>query len=205
MYRLYYALSTRWFCTGSLKPKANGECASFLRSQCAKGSRHPKKPRGESMLNREASFDLVPADASFVRVLLNRFLPVERAWVTYRLPFQRRPKITYPPSMSQLMAEHHREMLHHRAYANWWAMRWAPFVTPLLWVFPLPHFLSGRWFYLRHAYLADLRAYLCDVDAVVSRMWRQERRPWPPTLMRRWFCERQLEWINERNSNLRRT
>lgn len=68
----------------------------------------------------------------------------------------------------------------------------------LLWYFilPLPFFFSGRWWLERKAYLVDLNYYMSigytkeySVNMIVKEIDRFYVRPWPKTLMKKWFME----------------
>ena len=136
---------------------------------------------------------LIPADQSRLRRLLALVAPLDKFWVTYRLPFQRQVTITYPPSLMYWIAADSpmrmHEMVHARQFATWWG----PWVIPLLVsLFPLPVLFSGRWWVERRAYLKDIRTGRMTVRQAADALWDGYWCPWPRRLMRQWF-HKQLE------------
>lgn len=106
-------------------------------------------------------------------------------WTTYRMPFQKEVRITYPdgtdPSKFPHIIEH--EMYHAKNLSTAWGlfkMFW------LVWAFPLPIIFSGRWFIERHAYLNDIK-HGYNLEAIVDSLWCNYGLAWPRPLMRRWF------------------
>ena len=55
--------------------------------------------------------------------------------------------------------------------------------------FPLPFFLSGRWWIERRPYLEDIRAGRKTVDRAVNSLWSGYGWPYPRSWMRAWFVE----------------
>jgi hypothetical protein len=142
---------------------------------------------------------LVSKAASFPMRCLGWFLGVPfmtRTWTTYRLPFQRCVRITYPegttsPNMRTDILNH--ELVHVEQFRTWWG----PWLIPLaVTVFPLPLWFSGRWWVERYAYLEDIRANRCTVDRAVFLLWAYYLCPWPRTLMRAWFARKlvKVDW-----------
>ena len=130
-------------------------------------------------------YRLIRADESKLRKLLSMFV-VPTMWMTYRLPFQRYVRITYPifiadPETS-LTLQH--ELCHVPIFSTWWG----PWVVPLLVsLIPLPVLFSGRWFVERWAYLADIKAGRITIDQAVDNLWNLYAYAWPKSLMYRWF------------------
>jgi len=112
-------------------------------------------------------------------------------WTTYRLPFQRRVRISYPMNARGMgtvidgagpVIEH--EMHHVEQFRPWWG----PWVFIALAVLlPLPVLFSGRWFIERRAYLNDIRKGRCTVEQAADMLWRSYGWCWPRPLMRRWL------------------
>lgn len=158
--------------------------------------------------------ELRPAASDPVRKLIARFNDPTRFWVTYRLPWMRRARITFPGGAAladaavrerallagwQLSVLSH-EQVHVRQFATWWGPWLIPLLVALL---PLPVLFSGRWFVERKAYLADIvNARLTREDAV-NILWNSYGWCWPKALMRRWF-DKQLRKVfrNTRNSTV---
>lgn len=137
-------------------------------------------------------FILRPADHDPVRRLLAPFAPIDKWWMVYRLPFQKRVIITYPPRVREPWATrtYQHELYHARhQFAKWWGPWFVPLLAGLL---PLPIIFSGRWFIERWAYLEDIKAGRRTVEGAVRILWKMYGKPWPKELMRRWF-ERKLK------------
>lgn len=134
------------------------------------------------------TYDLIPANKSWFRQAIRPVVSLDRWWLTYRFPFQKRTKVTYPPRMSRAEAETSDTLQHELVHVGWFDTWWGPWAIPLLVVFfPLPILFSGRWFVERPAYLADIRAGRHTVESAVEALWRGYLFPWPRSLMRRWF------------------
>jgi len=139
----------------------------------------------------------IPASRSVVRKILWLIVP-KWMWMTYRLPFQKAVRVTYPVKVVDPYAKKYdrirsHEFIHAQMCAKWWG----PWVTPILAsIFPLPIIFSGRWYLERRAYLADIRSAHHTVDSAVNILWRHYWWPWPKPLMRRWFI-RELLKVNK--------
>ncbi len=130
---------------------------------------------------------LVAADRSLVRQVLRPIVSLERWWMTYRLPFQKYVRITYPPRIPYVRAKHSATVDHETVHAEWFATWWGPWLIPLMMVFPLPFLFTGRWFVERPAYLLDIKTGRCSVENAVNALWTGYAFPWPKPLMHRWF------------------
>jgi hypothetical protein len=130
----------------------------------------------------------LPASKSRIRRGMRWFVGPQ-FWMTYRLPFQRSIRISYPDAVKDPKAvlwadivDH--EMVHVEQFSRWWA----PWFFPLLYaILPLPAGFSGRWYIERRAYLRDIMVGRSTVDEAVRVLWQLYLMPWPPVLMRRWF------------------
>lgn len=134
---------------------------------------------------------LRPANEDPVRRILSPIAPIDKWWMVYRLPFQERVTITYPPHVREPWntKTYQHELYHAREQFSKW---WGPWFIPILAsVFPLPVFFSGRWFLERGAYLADIKAGRRSVKGSARILSQMYWKPWPEPLMRAWF-ERQL-------------
>jgi hypothetical protein len=131
------------------------------------------------------SYVLLPASKSKVRKLL-RFAVADDFWMTYRLPFQKDVRVTYPdkelsPATSDVLKH---ELFHVVQFSTWYG----PIVILLLVsILPLPIIFSGRWFVERHAYLADIKAMRRTTKDAVNFLWYSYGWCWPKSLMRKWF------------------
>lgn len=111
----------------------------------------------------------------------------ERFFTTYRLPFQKRATIAYPPNICDIMRfrdvlEH--ELYHVKQFSPWYG----PLVVFLLvTIIPLPVFFSGRWFVEREPYLNDIKNRRYSIEAAVNTLWAYYFCCWPRFLMRKWF------------------
>lgn len=108
-------------------------------------------------------------------------------WTTYRLPFQKVPTITYPPSVFEplrFISTLDHEMVHVEDLRK----PFAPIYMGLLVsIFPLPILLSGRWWIERKAYLQNIIHHGYDIEYVVDTLWHRYAWCWPRSLMRKWF------------------
>lgn len=116
-----------------------------------------------------------------------------RWWTTYRLPFQRKVRITYPALI--VIPELHADTIRHEyVHADQFLKWWGPWLIPLLYVLiPLPTFLSGRWWIERGAYLVDIRAKCLTVEESVQILWKDYGWCWPRRWMRTWFARQLAE------------
>lgn len=142
------------------------------------------------VIHEGTRYTLTPARSDWLRRLLWPVVPYD-FWMTYRLPFQKRARITHPgyntdEAWQSPVLEH--ERIHAEQFGHWWG----PWLIPLLAVLlPLPILFSGRWLIERPAYLADIKANRCTVDEAVQTLWQSYGFCWPRPLMRAWFL-RQL-------------
>lgn len=144
--------------------------------------------------------ELRPAAFDKLRQLISWFNDPARFWVTYRMPWMRRARITFPGGLAlgAAYAREHAELapwqlsvlaheLHHVAQFKTW---WGPWLIPLLvTLLPLPALFSGRWFVERRAYLDDVINGRLTVDDAVAVLWNSYGWCWPRPLMRRWFVD----------------
>lgn len=113
-------------------------------------------------------------------------------FTTWRLPFQKKVRIGYPPSIKDPLSDGcmgimMHELVHAEDLKKWYGPIWyILFVT----IFPLPVFFSGRWFVERRAYLQDIRLGRIDLNAAIDTLWSGYGWAWPKKLMRRWFEKR---------------
>lgn len=135
---------------------------------------------------------LIPANESLLRRLLSPVAPLDKFWMTYRLPWQKHVTITYPPKLSRETAEASPTLSHEKMHADDLSGPWYRVVAFLLLatLLPLPVLFSGRWLIERHAYLEDIKRGRRSVDDAVSTLWKSYGWCWPPILMRRWFLAR---------------
>ncbi len=120
-------------------------------------------------------------------------------WTTYRLPFQKKVRITYPPDTIEPMGERYKgtrehELIHAIDMGTSWGlfkMFW------LLWLIPLPIIFSGRWFFERYAYLYNLLYHGYKIDYVVDALWGGYGWAWPKCLMKKWFNKKIKEHNKE--------
>lgn len=140
----------------------------------------------------DPAYKLVPADRDFLRWLLDPLAPMENFFLTYRLPWMKLARITYPPSIHnpEIRPEIEHEKHHVAQFAPWWAPWLLPWLIVLL---PLPFLFSGRWFVERGAYLDDIRAGRHSVESAVAALWESYGWAWPKPWMRAWFTEHLLE------------
>lgn len=124
-----------------------------------------------------------------VAVLLRPFTPrfMTHFWTTLRCTIYHpgpRPKKGYSRNWikANLGIVHH-ELEHVLQWKRWWLGQW------LLFIFPLPILLNGRWFIERGPYLADIRRGRMTVGQAVHLLWYNYGWPWPPRWMRAWFEE----------------
>jgi hypothetical protein len=152
-----------------------------------------------TVVGKEFTYTLLPASQSWLRRLLAALymVPMERVWMTYRLPFQGAVQITYPDAVEKPMAS--RLVSHELIHARWLAKWWGPVAGLLLAALvPLPIFFSGRWFIERHAHLHDIEAGYCTVEKAADRLWNKYLWAWPRPLMRRWFEKKtRAKWLPE--------
>jgi len=115
-------------------------------------------------------------------------------WTTYRLPFQKKARITYPPGTNPMekwyipTLEH--ELIHVKDMSTAWGlfkMFW------LVWLLPLPIIFSGRWFIERYAYLHNILNHGRKIEDVVDILWSGYLWAWPKCLMRKWFNKKVKE------------
>ena len=130
---------------------------------------------------------LIPASESKVRRCLRWFVK-DSMWCTYRLPFQKYVRITYPDRIVQ--PDKAIALQHELYHVTWFSTWWGPWIIPILvTILPLPVFFSGRWFVERNAYLNDVLTGIFSVDDTVTFLWKMYCKPWPKVWMRKWFLK----------------
>lgn len=132
-------------------------------------------------------YKLVPVSKSGLRRFLVPLLSKDW-WVTYRLPFQKYVRITYPdgtvnPELHPYVSH---EIIHAKKFGTWWGP-WV--IPPLILLFPLPILFSSRWWLERRAYLDDIKLGKHDIESVVYTLWNYYGWCWPRSLMARWFIK----------------
>lgn len=137
---------------------------------------------------------LVSKDSSVLMRLIALFVPRFMSfWTTWRMPWQSRARIGYPPgthkpeSRTDILSH---ELVHVAQFEPWWG----PFVIfALVTVFPLPMYFSGRWFVERRAYLKDIQLGRHSPESAAWILWARYGKPWPRLWMVRWFREHEKE------------
>ena len=126
-------------------------------------------------------------DSLFRRLL--RFIVNPDLYMTYRFPFQKAVRITYPKYITDInnpecvnIIKH--EMIHAEIFYKWWG---PPVMIFLDILFPLPVLFSGRWFIERRAYLHDIHNGYRTVDSSVDALCKYYFFPWPKSKMRSWL------------------
>jgi len=134
---------------------------------------------------------LIAKRDSFFMKLVSLFVPrfMTRYWTTYRLPFQRLPRIAYPNGVEDPMKnlgtlDH--EMIHVGQLRPWYGPLW---LSMLYTLFPFFVLFSGRWFVERRAYLLDIQNGRKTLESAVETLWKAYFYPWPKSLMRKWFTK----------------
>ncbi len=115
-------------------------------------------------------------------------------WTTYRLPFQKQVKITYPDRVTN-PASHTNTLEHELIHKIWFAKWHGPLmIIPLVSLFPLPILFSGRWIVERYAYLYDILYHGYSIEYVIHILWNSYGWCWPKSLMRKWFEQKVKEY-----------
>jgi hypothetical protein len=136
----------------------------------------------------DKNYKLIPANESWLRKILSPVVRLDVWWLTYRLPFQKLARITFPTSMDKSLAKKLWILKHEEVHADQFAKWWGPVVIPLLAVLlPLPVYYSGRWFIERDAYLVDIKAGHRSIKSSVDTLWNRYGYAWPKDLMTKWF------------------
>ncbi len=110
-------------------------------------------------------------------------------WTAYRLPWQKEGVVTYPSYIKNPMANGYRwirkhELKHISRMETLWGLA-KDFL--LYFFFPLPIFLSGRWFVERYPILGDILAGKKTIKEAVDQLWNGYLFPWPRSWMTAWF------------------
>jgi hypothetical protein len=133
---------------------------------------------------------LLPKDKSWPMRIIGFFSKTftYRFWTTYRLPFQKKARITYPPDVNPIKPWHLPTLEHELIHVKDMSTSWGLFkIFWLLWLIPLPIIFSGRWFIERHAYLHNIINHDRKIESVVNILWNGYGWVWPKYLMRKWF------------------
>jgi len=108
-------------------------------------------------------------------------------WTTYRLPFGQ-VIIAHPdwvdPMMDRWEWLRQHELVHAYGMRSTCGLLWHALMLVL---FPLPAFLSGRWYIERWAMLIDIRAGKRTVAEETELLWREYLWPWPREWAARWW------------------
>lgn len=132
-------------------------------------------------------------DSLFMKMLGAVLKPIVPNFMTYffttiRRPFQKYGTIYYPHGTNPMkymgVLEH--ELMHVEQQKTTWGLIKSVFLATL---FPLPVFLSGRWFLEREPFLHDIKKGMKTVDQAVDMLWGSYGWCWPKCLMKKWFME----------------